>query len=127
MACVRPVKTILAYLFLLACGEAAAAARLLFVLRWRARVVSVAKSSARLSELCLGDRGRGACYKHGWRGRGLRGAGARLGLTKLRSVVSYVKTASHGCLLRALLLSLGCFASLREDAMPNIMSSVMSH
>ena len=46
--------------------------------------------------------------------KGLRGAGARLGLTKLRSVVSYVKTASHGCLLCLLFLRL---CRLRLSAM----------
>ena len=48
--------------------------------------------------------------------KGLRGAGARLGLTKLRSVVSHVKTASHGCLLCVLFLRLCRFASLGEAA-----------
>ena len=52
MACVRPVKTILAYLFLLACREAVAAARLLWEERACAGVVRLANGSAQLLERC---------------------------------------------------------------------------
>ena len=122
MACVRPVKTI-GFLVFCCAGAVAATPRRCF--GGRARVVSVAKAPRGYQSRAR-RRGRAPVISPA-ETKGLRGAGARLGLTKLRSVVSYVKTASHGCLLRALLLSLGCFASLREDAMPNIMSSVMSH
>ena len=92
-----------------------AAARLLWEERVGAGVVSVANDSARLLERC-GTRARVAApVISPAETKGLRGAGARLGLTKLRSVVSYVKTASHGCLLCLLFLGLCRFAPLRDE------------
>ena len=72
MACVRPVKTILAYLFLVACCSVLAAARLLWAVRARV-LLRVADRSTQLSERCVARRrrGRGACYisrleRQGW-------------------------------------------------------------
>ena len=80
----------------------------------RAGVVSVANGSAQLLERCAMRARVAAPVISPAETKGLRGAGARLGLTKLRSVVSYVKTASHGCLLCLLFLRL---CRLRLSAM----------